>query len=187
MKNLMLSIVLLLTLNSLGMAAPTVEMKTNLGTVVIELNEEKAPITVKNFLEYVDQKYYDGAIFHRVIKGFMIQGGGFDADEKRKSTMDPIKNEATNGLKNIKGTIAMARTGVVDSATSQFFINLSDNDFLNNRGTSARTFGYAVFGKVTSGMDIVEKIGRIKTVAKSAAFKDFPEPMVLIESIRKIK
>lgn len=183
----MISIVLLLSLTSIGMAAPTVEMKTNLGTVVIELNEEKAPKTVKNFLEYVDQKYYDGTIFHRVIKGFMIQCGGFDTDEKRKSTMDPIKNEATNGLKNFKGTIAMARTGVVDSATSQFFINLADNDFLNNSGTTARTFGYAVFGKVTSGMDVVEKIGRIKTVAKSAAFRDFPEPVVVIESIRKIK
>lgn len=187
MKNLMLSIVLLLTLASIGMAASTVEMKTNLGMVVIELNEEKAPITVKNFLEYVNQKYYDETIFHRVIKGFMIQGGGFDADEKRKKTMNPIKNEATNGLKNLKGTISMARTGVVDSATSQFFINLNDNDFLNNSGTSARTFGYAVFGKVTSGMDVVEKIGRIKTVAKSAAFRDFPEPVVVIESIRKVK
>ena len=187
MKNLMLSIVLLLTLASIGMAASAVEMKTNFGTVIIELNDEKAPITVKNFLEYVDQKFYDETIFHRVIKGFMIQGGGFDADENRKSTMNPIKNEAINGLKNLKGTIAMARTGVVDSATSQFFINLNDNDFLNNSGTSARTFGYAVFGKVTSGMDIVEKIGRIKTVAKSAAFRDFPEPMVIIESIRKVK
>lgn len=186
MKKMMISIVFLLAMTSAAFAASTVEMKTNLGTVVIELDQDKAPITVKNFLEYVDQKYYDGTIFHRVIKGFMIQGGGFDSDEKRKSTMAPIKNEAENGLKNLKGTIAMARTGVVDSATSQFFINLVDNDSLNNRGNTPRTFGYAVFGKVTSGMDVVEKIGRVRTIAKSASFRDFPEPTVIIESIRKV-
>lgn len=167
-------------------AGPRVEMKTSLGTIQIELNAEKAPETVRNFLKYVDQKYYDGTIFHRVIEGFMIQGGGFDVTEKRKATLAPIKNEANNGLKNIKGSIAMARTGVVDSATSQFFINLVDNDFLNHRGRSAKKFGYAVFGQVTGGMDVVEKIGRIKTIAKSSLFRNIPEPAVIIEVVRRV-
>jgi cyclophilin family peptidyl-prolyl cis-trans isomerase len=187
MKKLLLSVLFVLSVMSVSSAATTVEMKTSLGTVVIELDGENAPVTVKNFLDYVDQNFYDGTIFHRVIKGFMIQGGGFDTNAQRKTTMKPIKNEATNGLLNEKGTIAMARTGVVDSATSQFFINLVDNDFLNNRGRTARTYGYAVFGRVIDGMDVVEKIGRIRTVAKSAAFKDFPEPKVVIESIRRIE
>lgn len=186
MKKLLVSVLFLLLAASLSHAAQKVEMKTSLGSVVIELDQEKAPITVKNFLAYVDQKYYDGTLFHRVIKGFMIQGGGFDSQLKRKETKAPIKNEATNGLKNAVGTIAMARTQVVDSATSQFFINLVDNDFLNNRGQSARTYGYAVFGRVVSGMDVVEKIGSTRTVAKNA-FRDFPEPEVVIESIRRIE
>jgi cyclophilin family peptidyl-prolyl cis-trans isomerase len=185
MQKLILSLFFLIILNSAAGAAPQVEVKTNLGTIVLELNDVQAPITVKNFLDYVDQNYYDGTIFHRVIEDFMIQGGGFDRYEKRKSTRAAIKNEAENGLKNNKGTIAMARTGAIDSATSQFFINLKDNDFLNNQGTP-RTFGYAVFGKVINGMEVVEKIGRTKTISKSAVFKDFPEPMVIIESLRKI-
>ncbi|MCW8859913.1 MAG: peptidylprolyl isomerase [Deltaproteobacteria bacterium] len=171
----------------IAFAGSTVEMKTSVGMIQIELNAEKAPETVRNFLNYVDRKYYDGTIFHRVIKGFMIQGGGFDDNEQRKETLAPIKNEANNGLKNIKGSIAMARTGVVDSATSQFFINLADNDFLNHRGSSAKTYGYAVFGQVKAGMDVVEKIGQIKTVAKSPVFRDFPEPKVTIESIRRVE
>ena len=187
MKIIFLWITCIFLLAGFSYAGPIVEMKTNLGSLQIELNEDKAPVTVKNFLTYVDRKYYDGTIFHRVIKNFMIQGGGFDSNEQRKQTMAPIRNEADNGLKNIKGSIAMARTGVVDSATSQFFINLVDNDFLNHRGTSAKTFGYAVFGQVIAGMDVVEKIGRIKTIAKSAAFRDFPEPKVIIESIRRVE
>lgn len=180
-----LCLILLLTVST-SYAAQKVEMITSIGTIELELNADKAPQTVDNFLEYVDTHYYDNTIFHRVIKGFMIQGGGFDIDEKRKKTRPPIKNEANNGLKNLKGTISMARTGVVDSATSQFFINLTDNDFLDYRGPSARTFGYAVFGKVTRGMDVVEKIGRIKTVAKSSVFRDFPQPKVVIISVRRI-
>ena len=167
-------------------AEPVVEMTTNLGVIRIELDSERAPVTVKNFLEYVDRKFYNGTIFHRVIKGFMIQGGGYGEGEKRKETMAPIKNEAENGLKNIKGSIAMARTNDVNSATSQFFINLVDNDFLNNRGTDPRRFGYAVFGQVVSGMDVVEKIGKVKTIAKSPVFKDYPEPQVVIESVRRV-
>ena len=167
-------------------AEPTVEMTTNLGTIRIELNAEKAPVTVKNFLEYVDSKFYDGTIFHRVISGFMIQGGGYGDGETRKETMAPIKNEADNGLKNLKGSIAMARTNDVNSATSQFFINLVDNDFLNNRGKDPRTFGYAVFGQVVSGMEVVEKIGQVRTIAKSPVFRDYPEPQVIIESVRRV-
>ena len=117
----------------------------------------------------------------------MIQGGGFDRNDKRKEPQSPIKNEAANGLKNKKGSIAMARTGVVDSATSQFFINLVDNDSLNHRGTASRTFGYAVFGQVVAGMDVVEKIGKVKTIAKSAQFRNYPEQQVIIESIRRIE
>lgn len=175
-----------LLLSMTAYAGTVVEMKTNVGTIQLELNDEKAPATVDNFLKYVDAGFYDGTIFHRVIGNFMIQGGGFDKTEKRKETRDPIKNEAANGLKNIKGTIAMARTGVVDSATSQFFINLVDNAFLNHRGNSARTFGYAVFGHVITGMDVVEKIGQSKTIVKSALFRNYPERQVVIESLRRL-
>ncbi len=166
-------------------AGTMVKMKTNVGTITIELNDEKAPISVDNFLQYVDSGFYDGTIFHRIIRNFMIQGGGFDKHEQRRETREPIKNEADNGLKNDKGTIAMARTGVVDSATSQFFINLVDNNALNHRGRSARDYGYAVFGRVIDGMDVVEKIGRTKTIAKSVLFRDYPEPQVIIESVRR--
>ncbi len=187
MKQLLLILFVFFLLVGVVYAEPVVEMKTNLGTIQIELNSTKAPLTVKNFLKYVDQKFYDGTIFHRVIRNFMIQGGGFDQYEKRKETLSPIKNEAGNGLKNKKGSVAMARTGVVDSATSQFFINLVDNDALNHRGTTPRTFGYAVFGRVVSGMDVVEKIGKIKTISKSYLFRDYPEPQVIIESVRRVE
>ena len=186
MKRIVLSMILFGVFSAVAWAGPIVEMKTNLGSIQIELDSENAPVTVKNFLEYVDGKFYDGTIFHRVIKGFMIQGGGYDGG-KRKETRAPIKNEAGNGLKNIKGSIAMARTSEVDSATSQFFINLVDNDFLNHRGTTARTFGYAVFGQVVAGMDVVEKIGSVKTIAKSPLFQNYPEPQVTIESIRRVE
>ncbi|MCK5782903.1 MAG: peptidylprolyl isomerase [Desulfobacterales bacterium] len=185
MKQLLLAMSLLL-LAGVAYAGPIVEMKTNLGTLKIELNEKKAPLTVKNFLAYVDQQFYDETIFHRVISNFMIQGGGYDGDEKRKEPLDPVQNEAANGLKNRKGSISMARTNVVDSATSQFFINLVDNNSLDHRGSTSREFGYAVFGQVISGMDVVEKIGRVKTVAKSSRFRNYPEPQVIIESVRRL-
>ena len=136
---------------------PVVLMTTSKGDIRIELDPEQAPITTKNFLDYVSERHYDGLIFHRVIPGFMIQGGGMDAQLKEKKGKAPIKNEAANGLKNDVGTVAMARTNVVDSATSQFFINVKNNDFLNHRGTSPAEYGYAVFGHVIEGMDVVEK------------------------------
>ncbi len=134
---------------------------TNLGNIVLELDAEKAPLTVENFLSYVNSGYYNETIFHRVIDGFMIQGGGFDASMKQKATNKPIKNEANNSLKNIKYTIAMARTSIPDSASSQFFINVNNNDFLNYPGQDG--WGYCVFGKVTEGTDIVDKIQKVAT------------------------
>src|SRR3972149_3391924 len=137
--------------------SPMVVMKTSMGTIKIELDEAKAPVTVKNFLAYVDEGFYDGTIFHRVIDGFMVQGGGFTADMTQKPTKPAIKNEAGNGLKNLRGTIVMARTSVVDSATAQFFINVVDNAFLDHRDETPGGFGYAVFGRVVEGMDVVDK------------------------------
>ena len=145
----------------------TVVIATNYGDITVELDAAKAPITVKNFLSYVDAKFYDGTIFHRVIKNFMIQGGGFEPSFeetiRQKQTHAPIKNEAGNGLKNTRGTIAMARTSVIDSATAQFFINTVDNAFLDHRDNSMQGFGYAVFGKVTDGMTVVDAIAGVKT------------------------
>lgn len=164
-------------------AGTLVTMETNVGSIVLDLDEEKAPVSVKNFLSYVDNGFYDGTVFHRVIAGFMIQGGGFDTDLKKKPTAEAIKNEASNGLVNARGTIAMARTSVVDSATSQFFINLVDNKFLNHRDTTPRGYGYAVFGKVVSGMDVVDRIGKTKTVAKNALFRDLPQEQVVINKV----
>ena len=138
-------------------------METSMGTITLELDDEKAPETVKNFIRYAKEGHYDGTIFHRVIDGFMIQGGGFTKDMNQKKTHDPIRNEAVNGLKNLRGTIAMARTMVVDSATSQFFINLVDNGFLDFSAPTPQGFGYAVFGKVTDGMDVVDKIAKVET------------------------
>jgi cyclophilin family peptidyl-prolyl cis-trans isomerase len=163
--------------------APVVVIKTSMGEIKVELAADKAPITVKNFLEYVDAKHYDGTIFHRVIPQFMIQGGGFTPDMQQKPTRAPIKNEAGNGLKNTNGTIAMARTGVVDSATSQFFINVKDNAFLDHRDETPAGFGYAVFGKVVSGMDVVKKIEAVPTSSKGS-HENVPTTPVVIESIR---
>ena len=185
MKQLLLALSFLLFAGA-AWAGPVVEMKTNLGIIKIELNEEKAPQTVENFLNYVDQKFYDGTIFHRVIGNFMIQGGGYDRNEKRQESLDPIPNEAANGLKNHRGSIAMARTNVVDSATSQFFINLVDNNSLDHRDNTSRGFGYAVFGQVIDGMDVVEKIGKVKTIVRSSLFRNYPEPQVIIESVRRL-
>ena len=142
-------------------ANPTVQMTTSLGEITIELYADKAPLSVSNFLAYVDGSFYDGTVFHRVIPNFMIQGGGFTEAMVQKPTRKPIKNEADNELKNTRGTLAMARTAVVDSATSQFFINTVDNGSLNFRDKSSQGYGYAVFGKVTAGMDVVDKIVQV--------------------------
>jgi cyclophilin family peptidyl-prolyl cis-trans isomerase len=163
---------------------PVVVIKTSLGTIKAELYADKAPVSVENFLKYADDKYYDGTIFHRVIKGFMIQGGGFDAKLSKKDTREPIKNEAANGLKNEIGTLAMARTNVPDSATSQFFINTVNNVALDFRDPSARGIGYAVFGKVVDGMDVVNKISAVQTGAQNG-MGDVPVKPVVIESVRR--
>jgi len=165
--------------------APRVLMKTSLGEITIELYPDKAPITVKNFLDYVDAKFYDGTIFHRVIPGFMNQGGGFTADMQQKPTRAPIKNEAGNGLKNTVGTVAMARTGVVDSATAQFFVNTADNAFLDHRDETAPGFGYAVFGKVVNGIDVVKKIAAVPT-ANKGGLQNVPVTAIVIESVRMV-
>jgi peptidyl-prolyl cis-trans isomerase B (cyclophilin B) len=164
---------------------PMVLLETSLGNIKIELYRDKAPITVENFLRYVNDRFYDGTIFHRVIPDFMIQGGGFDQEMRQKPTRPPIKNEADNGLKNQAGTVAMARTSVVDSATSQFFINTKDNPFLDHRDNSAAGYGYAVFGKVVEGMDVVHKIEHVKTGPR-AGHRDVPLEPVVIRSARVV-
>lgn len=160
-----------------------VTMKTSEGTIRIELWEDKAPITVKNFIRYVNEGFYDGTIFHRVIDNFMIQGGGFTADMVQKKPHEPIKNEAGNGAKNDVGTLAMARTNVIDSATCQFFINVKDNEFLNHRDESPAGFGYAVFGKVIEGMEVVDKIKKVPT-GTAGPHQNVPVKPVVIESAR---
>jgi len=159
---------------------PVVLIETSMGDIKVELNREKAPISAKNFLTYVKEGHYDGLIFHRVIRDFMIQGGGFTKEMREKRPVhSPIKNEAGNGLKNDRGTIAMARTGVVDSATAQFFINVVNNDFLNHVDETPRGFGYAVFGKVIEGMDVVDKIRAVPT-GRVSSFQDVPQEAVTI-------
>ncbi len=167
-------------------ANPKVLMKTSKGDITIELNEDKAPITVRNFLSYVDEKFYDGTIFHRVIKGFMIQGGGLTPDFKEKPSKPPIQNEAANGLKNGRGTIAMARTPEINSATCQFFINHVDNAFLDHRENTAQGFGYAVFGRVTSGMEVVDAIANVRT-GTIKGYADAPQETITIISVQRIK
>ena len=157
-----------------------VKLCTNFGDITLELDAEKAPITVANFLQYVESGFYDGVIFHRVIDDFMIQGGGFDANMKQKKTKDEIKNEADNGLANNNYTVAMARTSIPDSASSQFFINIADNDFLNHTAPTSSGWGYCVFGKVVEGMDVVDKIKAVKTTSK-AGHRDVPVEPVTIE------
>lgn len=168
------------------MDMPYVELETTMGNIVIELNHEKAPNTVANFLEYVKSGHYDGTIFHRVIDGFMIQGGGMDANMTEKSTNAPIQNEADNGLKNEVGTIAMARTSDPHSATAQFFINVKDNSFLNFSGKNPQGWGYAVFGKVIEGMDIVNKIKGVPT-GKYGFHADVPTTPVVITHAKVIE
>jgi cyclophilin family peptidyl-prolyl cis-trans isomerase len=174
-----------------GAGAPRVKLETSMGDIVIELNPQKAPITVKNFLRYVEEGHYDRTIFHRVIKNFMIQGGGFTENMTKKPTHEPIVNEANNGLKNLKGTIVMARQPNPNSAKAQFFINHKDNHFLNY--VQGRNPGYAVFGKVVQGMDVVDAIANVKTTTKNATrmgsqttMKDVPAETVLIKSVTLI-
>jgi cyclophilin family peptidyl-prolyl cis-trans isomerase len=165
---------------------PQVVMETSMGTLKIELFKDKAPISVRNFLSYVKDGYYDGLIFHRVIKNFMVQGGGLDENMQQKKTKFAIKNEATNGLKNLRGTLAMARTSVVDSATSQFFINVVDNAFLDHAGKQPDRYGYAVFAQVIEGMDVVDKIREVKTGNKGG-HQDVPVEPVFINSVKIVE
>ncbi len=184
----------LLALTAIGLAStvgaleaqaqdnPVVVIETSLGTITAELDQANAPISVENFLSYVEEGAYSGTVFHRIIKGFMVQGGAFTAEMEQLPSRDPIKNEATNGLTNDRGTLAMARTNVVDSATRQFFINTVDNTALNNRGTTPQTYGYAVFGRITEGLDVVDQIENVPTGSRGP-FRDVPNTPVVIESI----
>ncbi|MFI6930631.1 peptidylprolyl isomerase [Streptomyces sp. NPDC050287] len=160
-----------------------VELTTNFGRIVLELNDAEAPKTVENFLTYVRNGHYDGTIFHRVIDGFMVQGGGFTAEMAQKPTLAPVPNEADNGLKNTAYTVAMARTGDPHSATAQFFINVSDNEFLNHTSKDARGWGYTVFGRVTEGQDVVDQIKKVRT-GSSRGHQDVPTQSVVIESAK---
>jgi cyclophilin family peptidyl-prolyl cis-trans isomerase len=191
MKNLfapLAAVLLMLTSNAVSAANPKVEMETSKGVMVIELYPDQAPVTVQNFLRYVNDGAYDGTIFHRVIKGFMNQGGGFTPDlQKRPTSYPPIKNEADNGLKNQRGTIAMARTGDPNSATNQFFINTVDNTFLDFTSKSTQGWGYTVFGKVTEGMDVVDSIASVKTGPRGPFRSDVPLDDVEIVSIKVLK
>lgn len=166
------------------MSNPVIIIETNKGAMEAELWADKAPATVKNFLAYADEKFYDNTIFHRVIPSFMVQGGGFTADMKQKQTKAAIKNEAAAELKNTRGTLAMARTADIDSATSQFFINLVDNDFLNHTGKGMQTYGYAVFGKVTKGLETLDAIAKVAT-GTSGPHENVPKEAVVILSVRK--
>ena len=184
-KNAAFAAILVLA-GSPAVAEPVqVLMKTSKGDITLELDSDRAPRTVENFLAYVDDGFYDGTIFHRVIAGFMIQGGGFTADMTRKDTRDPIPNEADNGLRNLRGTIAMARTQDPDSATAQFFINHKDNAFLDHTSKDVRGWGYAVFGRVVDGMDTVDAIAAVPTGVKNG-MGDVPVETVTIESVSRV-
>jgi peptidyl-prolyl cis-trans isomerase A (cyclophilin A) len=160
-----------------------IRFETTLGDFTVELFEKEAPISAANFLAYIDDEFFDSTIFHRIVPGFVIQGGGFTEDMSQKRTKEAIKNEADNGLKNKRGTLSMARTSDINSATSQFFVNLKDNDFLDN---SRGNFGYAVFGQVTEGMDVIDKIAATETGRKKG-FDDVPVEAVIMKSVRRIK
>ena len=191
LKNILVSLVCGLSILCAGIAGaaepaagnPVVLMETSLGNIKLDLFAAEAPISVKNFLDYAASGFYDGTLYHRVIPNFMIQGGGFTPDLKQKKANAPIKNEADNGLKNLRGTIAMARTMVIDSATAQFFINVRDNDFLNHKDKTMKGYGYAVFGKVVEGMDVVDKIAAVRTGALRG-FPDTPTTPVFIKSVK---
>lgn len=182
----------LLVILSLGLSVaaaaeknPVVLMETSMGNIKIELFVDKAPLSVKNFLDYANSGFYSGTIFHRVIPGFMIQGGGYNAERNKKPNNAPIKNEAGNGLKNDRGTIAMARTSVPDSATSEFFINVVNNNGLNRPNPDG--VGYAVFGKVLEGMDVVDKIVNVKQVHLNMVFQNYPETPIVIKAVKVLK
>ena len=188
MRRLFLSLALLLPLAATA-DNPQVTMETSEGTVVIELHQDKAPVTVANFLQYVDQGHYNGTVFHRVIPRFMIQGGGFTRDYQQKDTLAPITNEANNGLRNLRGTLAMARTSDPHSASSQFFINTVNNPNLDHRGENASGWGYAVFGKVVKGMDVVDRISALPTgrgTLNGMPASDVPNRPVIIRSIARL-
>ena len=185
LKTLIAALALLASCAALA-ANPQVEIRTDMGTIVLELYPDKAPATVKNFLDYVKSRHYDGTIFHRVKPGFMIQGGGFTPDFKEKPTRAPVKNEAANGLRNTVGTIAMARTPDPHSATAQFFINTVDNGMLDFRYPTPDGYGYAVFGNVVKGMDVVHKIEKVRTGPGPAPHQDVPVKPVVIKSIKPV-
>ncbi len=165
---------------------PIVIMETSEGTIQLELWADRTPVTVRNFMRYVDEGFYDGTIFHRIVEGFVVQGGGLTAQMTGKPTHGPIKNEAQADLRNVRGTIAMARTSEIHSATSQFFINLEDNDRLDHKDKTQDGFGYAVFGRVTKGMDVVDRIGSVKTTSVGP-FSDVPVTAVVIKAVRRAK
>ena len=165
---------------------PVILITTSLGTIKVELYPDKAPETVRNFLSYVENGFYDGTIFHRVIRGFMIQGGGFNSEMEKKQTRAPVKNEANNGLQNEVGTLAMARTSELDSATSQFFINAKHNDFLDHKNDTIKGFGYCVFGKVFDGMNVVRQIEKV-TTGRKGGHGNVPTDPVVIKSIRLLE
>ncbi len=190
MKQILSAVLILVLMTGISMgqenqvSSPQVVMETSKGEIVLALYPEKAPLTVKNFLNYVDAGFYNGTIFHRVIPGFMLQGGGFSPDMQKKPTTAPVKNEADNGLKNDRGTIAMARTQDPHSASSQFFINTVDNAFLNYKGQTTAGWGYAVFGKVIKGMEVVDAISRVET-GTQGRFRDVPKTPVMIIKVRQ--
>ena len=186
MKFTLISVMVVLAVSFAAIAGdnPRVGLETSKGKIVLELYADKAPQTVKNFLAYVDAGFYDGTIFHRVIPDFMIQGGGFAAEMKKKRTQPPIQNEADNGVRNERGTIAMARTQDPHSATAQFFINTKDNDFLNHKGKSPQGWGYAAFGRVVEGMGVVDAISKVKTVTRGMQRNVPAEPIVITRAKR---
>jgi len=190
MKQILLAVLMLAIIagTSMGQESavsnPQVVMETSKGDIVLELYLDKAPLTVKNFLDYIDAGFYSGTVFHRVIPGFMLQGGGFSRDMQKKSTLIPVKNEAFNGLKNDRGTIAMARTQDPHSASSQFFINTVDNAFLNHKSQTTAGWGYAVFGKVIKGMEVVDAISKVQT-GTQGRFRDVPKTPVEIIKVRR--
>ena len=182
--SLLLVIPLMMSSLSIAQDNPIVVIETNKGKITIELWADKAPISVENFLRYTDNNFFDGMIFHRVIPGFMVQGGGFSPDMVQKSTYDAIKNEASASVPNDRGTLAMARTNIVDSATAQFFVNLVDNDNLNHTNETSRGFGYAVFGEVTEGMDVVDAIAKVET-GTVKGYQNVPTEPVIITSAKR--
>jgi peptidyl-prolyl cis-trans isomerase B (cyclophilin B) len=194
MRKILLSVLFLLTTTNsfatdtkmTAAAHPKVKLTTSLGAITLQLNSEKAPISTQNFLTYVKEGFYNGTLFHRIIKDFMAQGGGFDVTFSQKETHDPIENEADNGLKNVRGSIAMARTNIPNSATAQFFINYKDNSFLNHTSKTSSGWGYAVFGEVIEGMDIVDKMAAQPTGTRSG-HQDVPKTDIVIEKAEIIE